>query len=312
MKWGNLRRMRGGSHLVYGRLGARGLVERFSIESGGVTIAGKVYSQGLSRVAPAIVLCHEFGLSMLSTSRYARLLCRHGWHVFVFDFPGSGVGKSRGRDSTQASVLTEVGDLGVVYDYVRSRPYVDKTRVILAGASQGGLVAALFAAGCGGAHGTAWDGDSQGADALGVAWDGDARGSARQKPEVSALVLYYPALNIPDDARRGNMLGRKIDPDRVPESFRVLGYVRLGPRYVRDARALDPWREIARYEGPVFICHGAKDDIVDIGYARKAAEVYPHARLVELPGARHVFAMPWTVHRAVRETVGFLKEAAKV
>ena len=122
---------------------------------------------------------------------------------------------------------------------------------------------------------------------------------------------FHPR-NSHDDARRGNMLGRKIDPDRVPESFRVLGYVRLGPRYVRDARALDPWREIARYEGPVFICHGAKDDIVDIGYARKAAEVYPHARLVELPGARHVFAMPWTVHRAVRETVGFLKEAAKV
>ena len=101
-------------------------MERFSIESGDVTIAGKVYSRGLSQVAPAIILCHEFGLSMRSTSRYARLLCRHGYHVFVFDFPGSGVGKSRGRDSTQASVLTEVGELGVIYDYVRSQPYVDK------------------------------------------------------------------------------------------------------------------------------------------------------------------------------------------
>jgi len=159
-------------------------------------------------------------------------------------------------------------------------------------------VAALFAAGCGGA--------------CPGAGSGEPRTSTQQAPEFSALVLYYPALNIPDDARRGNMLGHRIDPDRVPESFRVLGYVRLGPRYVRDACALDPWREIAGYDGPVFICHGAKDDIVDIGYARKAAEVYPRARLVELRGARHVFAMPWTVSRAVRETVDFLKEAAKV
>ena len=159
-------------------------------------------------------------------------------------------------------------------------------------------MAALFAAGCGGA--------------CPGAGSGEPRTSAQQAPEFSALVLYYPALNIPDDARRGNMLGHRIDPDRVPEAFRVLGYVRLGPRYVRDACALAPWREIAGYEGPVFNCHGAKDDIVDIGYARKAAEVYPRARLVELRGARHVFAMPWTVSRAVRETVDFLKEAAKV
>lgn len=255
------------------------MAKPFQIDIDKVSIAGRVYSAEPERRGPAVILCHEFGSSMLSTSRYARRLCRHGYHVFVFDFPGSGVGRSRGRDSAQASLLTELADLTEVFDYVRTRPSVDKDHVVLAGASQGGLVAALYA--------------------------------AQHADDVEKLVLYYPALNIPDDSRQGNMLGKRIDPTHVPSEFRVIGYVRLGPRYVTDAQSLDPWQDIQGYEGPVLICHGTHDRIVSIKYARKAAQVYPHATLVELPQAHHVFAMPWTVHRAVDITLDFLGQDSR-
>lgn len=255
-------------------------MERFSLRSGDITIEGRVYrARGAcgQQIAPAIVLSHEFGLSMKSTSRYARGLSKAGYHVFVFDFPGSGVGKSRGRNSTQMSVLTEVEDLGLVFRHVQSLPFVDRHRIVLAGASQGGLVSALLA--------------------------------AKHGDEVYRLVLYYPAFNIPDDARRGCMLGRQIDPRNVPKKFRVIGYVNLGSKYVRDAASLDPWKQIEGYRKPVLICHGAKDGIVDIGYSRKAASVYANAELVEFPRAHHVFAMPWTWKKAVRVTLNFLQAA---
>ncbi len=250
------------------------MVRHFEISAGSVTIAGKVFGQDLSKTAPCIILCHEFGLSMRSTTRYALRLCQRGYQVLVFDFPGSGAGRSRGRSSTEASVLTEVADLQTVFEYACTQPFVDKSHIVLAGASQGGLVAALLA--------------------------------ARHASQIEKLVLYYPALNIPDDARRGNMLGTHIDPNRIPDTFRVMGYVRLGRRYVTDAQALDPWKEIGKYAGPVLICHGADDKIVDISYARRAAAEYPDATLVELPGAGHLFAAPWTVDRAVDVTFGFL------
>lgn len=250
------------------------MVKRFEIVKNGVCLVGRLYSLDMEQVRPAILLSHEFGLSMRSTARYARRLYRAGYHVFIYDFAGSGAGKSRGRSSVEMSVETEKEDLETVFAYVKRLPFVDGAHISLGGASFGGLVTALFA--------------------------------AEHKDWVEKLFLYYPAFCVPDDARRGCVLGKRIDLAAIPADFVCMGYVHLGPRYVKAAQVLDPWRDIAPYDKPVLICHGTKDAIVPLAYARKAAEVYPQAKLLERKGANHCFVLPRTVDWALEQTLHFL------
>ena len=182
----------------------------------------------------------------------------------------SGSGKSSGS-SLGMSVLTEKVDLLNVLDYVKGLDFVNSNHITLAGCSQGGLVSALAA--------------------------------AEREDEVERLVLYYPALCIPDDARRGQMINAKFDPDHVPDQFRAL-FVKLSSRYVLDVIGMDPYREICGFQKPVLIVHGTKDKLVDIGYSRRASQGYPNCRLVEIKGDHGFIFSGFAAGRAA--TVEFL------
>jgi dienelactone hydrolase len=103
-----------------------------------------------------------------------------GYVTISFNFCGGGRTsenaslKSEG-EFTKITILTEVEDLIAVKDYVKKLLYVDETNLVLAGISQGGLVSGLTAAKC--------------------------------KNEIKKLIMIYPALCIPDHARRGKLGG---------------------------------------------------------------------------------------------------------
>jgi len=242
----------------------------FTVARGEKTIRGRMYLPNKEKDLPALIISHEFGLNMLSTARYAIRLFKLGYGVFIFDFCGSGAGLSGGK-STEMSVLTEKEDLDCVLDYVQSLDLVDNKRITLMGCSQGGLVSALLA--------------------------------AEREAEVESLVLCYPALSIPDDARRGSMLGAKFAQDELPDTFRAL-YVKLGRVYIEDSLKLEPWREICSYSKPVLILHGEKDGIVPYSYAVTANEKYPHSRLITFKTGVHLF--PFSAGKAAREIGEFL------
>lgn len=149
-------------------------------------------------------------------------------------------GKSDGP-TTNMSVLTETEDLDCVIAYARSLDYVNKDKILLMGCSQGGFVGALKA--------------------------------AKNKYPVKKLVLFYPALCIPDDARAGHMMFAKFDPNNIPEIIHC-GPMKLGKRYAADVINMDPFKEIQKYKGDVLIVHGAKDDIVNPKYAKRAYDSY--------------------------------------
>ncbi len=223
---------------------------QFELESQGRRLRGFLLKPEGAGPMPAVVVSHGFGSCARDTKKYAQVFVEEGYAAVCFDFCMSGSGRSSGS-SLGMSVLTEKVDLLNVLDYVKSLDFVDPARITLAGCSQGGLVSALAA--------------------------------AEREADVERLVLYYPALCIPDDARRGRMINAKFDPDHVPDRFRAL-FVKLSSKYALDVMDMDPFQEIRRFQKPVLIVHGTKDRLVDIRYSRRACECYPNCRLVEVNG----------------------------
>ena len=229
---------------------------RFTCRRDNLTIGGTEYRPEGEQL-PVAIVCHGFMAAQGSVRQYAKALARMGYAAYCFDFCGGSAvkGKSDGA-TTEMSVLTEVKDLEEVIRYVQSLPYTDD-RLLLMGCSQGGFVSALTAA---------------------------------KHPEmVEKLVLFYPALCIPDDARAGKMMFARFDPRNPPEQFRC-GPMKLGRCYPMDVMEMDPFAEIRGYDGPVLIVHGTKDKIVHPDYSRRAAETYANVQLYMIENGAHGFA----------------------
>ena len=157
-------------------------------------------------------------------------------------------------------------------------------RMLLMGGSQGGFVSALTA--------------------------------ARLKEQVEKLVLLFPALCIPDDARAGHMMFAKFDPENIPERIQC-GPMKLGRCYVADVIGMDPYKEIAPYPGRVLIIHGSADTLVRPEYSKRALETYrnstPEGMLPEervqlhiIKGGGHGFSP-----KHDRQAIEILKEFAR-
>lgn len=192
-------------------------VKYFSIYSRGNTLRGVIIKPKNARFpCKTAIVSHGFASNMAITSPYAKTLVKAGYTAVLYDFCMSGSGISGGK-STGMSVLTQKENLNDLIYYVKRLPFVDENNLVLAGCSQGGLVSALAAA---------------------------ENGSA-----VSALLLYYPALCISDDARRGHMITAKFTPNNIPKTFYAI-FVKLGRKYALDAASLDPYREITFLKSP--------------------------------------------------------------
>ena len=228
----------------------------FACKRGDLTIRGTEYRPEGENL-PAVIVCHGFMAWQDTVRHYAKELARMGYCAYCFDFCGGSArnkGKSDGA-TTDMSVLTEVLDLEAVIEYVRGLPYTGD-ELLLMGCSQGGFVSALAAA---------------------------------KHPElVNQLVLFYPAVCIPDDARAGKMMFAKFDPKNIPERIDC-GPMKLGRCYVADVIGMDPLAEIKSYRGPVLIVHGTKDTIVKPDYSRQAQRAYPNAKLHFIEGGAHGF-----------------------
>lgn len=94
---------------------------------------------------------------------------------------------------------------------------------------------------------------------------------------ISKLVMFYPALCIPDDARAGKMMFAKFDLGNIPDIIRC-GPMKLGKCYVRDVIGMNPYQEIQDFSGDILIVHGTKDKIVNMEYSKRAYEMYSKNR----------------------------------
>lgn len=230
-------------------------ITKFETKREGLTIKGKIYGKGSTK-RPVVILSHGFMGNMNTCKKYAKALSALGYVCFIYDFNGGGIFSSSEGKTTEMSALTEVKDLKAVINYVKVQDFVDANDISLLGCSQGGFVSAIV--------------------------------SKQLKDEIKNLILFYPALCIPDDARKGSMIMAKFDPDNVPETFKC-GPMKLGRCYVDDVKEMDVFEEISGYNGKVFLIHGTKDEIVNIDYSRRAKDLYSEIVYHEIQGGAHGF-----------------------
>ena len=230
------------------------LKEKIEFQRDGLTIRGHVWGRQEDR-QHTVILSHGFLANEKMCYRYAELLAGLGYLAVTYDFCGGGI-RCRSDGRTQdMTVLTEKADLLAVLEGVRERFL--PLSVSLLGCSQGGFVSGLAAADPGAG-------------------------------EIRSLMLFYPAVCIPDDARSGKMMVYRFDPENIPDLLGKLP-MKLGGDYARTVIGMDPYEEMRGYKGPVLLLHGTEDKIVNLRYARALKEIYPDCRYEELEGAGHMF-----------------------
>lgn len=234
-------------------------VSDFSATRGDMHIGGKAYMpKGLNVKKPALICCHGLFGSYKDMEAYAHAAAKIGIASFCFDFcGGSADGSLSDGDALDNTILTQIEDLAAVYDAVSGRNDIDRSQIIVIGASQGGLVSALFA--------------------------------VQNPSKVKALGLLFPAFNLPDIVRTATEVLFE-NTDNLPEYVGIpsLG-ITFGRKYILYAYDLYPLDMIGAYEGPVFILHGDKDLLVPLEYSEKAVKKYKDANLVVLKGQDHMF-----------------------
>ena len=137
----------------------------------GLKIRGHIFGKK-QHPQDTVILSHGFLANEKMCYKYAKALAELGYMAVTFDFCGGGIiSRSDGR-SKDMTILTEIEDLRAVIEGVKKQ-YLPKS-ISLLGCSQGGFVSGLLAA------------------ELGTA-------------VVDRLIMFYPAVCIPDDARWGKM-----------------------------------------------------------------------------------------------------------
>ncbi len=230
--------------------------ESFACVRDNMTIRG-LYFRPQGKNLPIAIVSHGFMANCQTTKGYARWFAERGYAAFCFDFNGGGLMSKSDGATTDMTIFTEEKDLKAVVAYAQSLPETDASSVTLMGCSQGGVVSGLVAA------------DMQEA--------------------LERLILFYPALCIPDDARAGKMMFAKFDPANIPETFRC-GPMKLGRDYAASVLGVDLIAELGRYTGKVLIVHGTDDQIVDYHYSERAQAACQNATLKLIPQGQHGFS----------------------
>ncbi|MBD5560476.1 MAG: alpha/beta fold hydrolase [Clostridia bacterium] len=222
---------------------------------GSQTIRGVLMRPETGCKGPLLICSHGYGGTHASVVPYAEAAAQQGIAAYAFDFRGGGTQSASDGATTDMSVMTEVGDLEAVLAQAADWPFVDPSRIVLLGASQGGYVSAVAA--------------------------------ARRSAAVAALILLYPAFVAGDDMHR-----KFASLDAIPEKLVYRNGLEVGRRYFADLWDYDPYAEIGGYGGPVLIIHGTEDSVVPLSYSERARSVYPRAELRLIRGGEHGFRGP--------------------
>ena len=107
----------------------------------GRKIYGELYKPAGGGPFPGVIFAHGYGGSHKDVADYAQAFADSGIAAYIFYFIGRGTQIKSDGKMTEMSVLTEAADFNVVFDGIRELSCIDKPRLFVGGASQGGFVA---------------------------------------------------------------------------------------------------------------------------------------------------------------------------
>ena len=245
-------------------------------ETSGNLLRGTLYLPDGDGRKPLIITAHELGSDSQRPwwVNYARHWAKEGYAVLTFDFAGGGNRSRSEGKTTDMSVLTEVSDLKTMLLEARTWEFVDTTRIVLVGGSQGGGVASIV--------------------------------SARHPKEIAAQVLLYPAFHLP-----ANLHELYPDLSNLPETDGRNGMITIGRKYILDMYDHDYDRDMQGYDGPVLIVHGDKDKTVPISVSQRAVTEFKDARLHTIHDAGHVFLTESQQAEFLEQADTFLRQSIK-
>lgn len=220
-------------------------------QKNGKSIYGVISNPALTSQHGVAIISHGFNGTHHFGKDYFKTLNDLGYAVYTFDFPCGSVYSQSDNNTMEMSITDEKEALKDIVAYFQKQKDIDKSKIVLIGESQGGLVSALAA--------------------------------SELKSKISDLVLIYPALCIPD-----NWNERYPRIEDIPEVSEIWG-VKLGRKFMMDIRPMKPFETIGSYKGRVLIVHGTDDKVVPLEYSKRAAETYGNATLKIIEKAGHGF-----------------------
>lgn len=220
-------------------------------QKNGKSIYGVISNPATKGKHGIAIISHGFNGTHHFGKDYFKTLNDLGYAVYTFDFPCGSIYSKSDNNTMEMSITDEKNALKEIVSYFQKQKDIDKSRIVLVGESQGGLVSALAA--------------------------------AELKKLVSNLVLIYPALCIPD-----NWNARYPRIEDIPEVSEIWN-VRLGKKFMMDIRDMKPFDTIGNYKGRVLIVHGTDDPVVPLDYSKRAEQTYNNATLRIIDKAKHGF-----------------------
>jgi len=231
------------------------VVKEMTIAGNDETIGKSIYARAYLPVEgdgpyPTVIMSHGIGGTYENCDPYAKQFASKGVAAVAFDFCGGGLRSKSDGKMRDMSTLTEWRDLSCVTDAVKQMDFVDQNNLFLLGESMGGFVSAYTA--------------------------------AQRADDYRAIVLFYPAFVLQDDAWAKYPNG----PQEAPEVEIIYG-METGRQSYIDNMSFDIYEVIGNYKGDVLIVHGDADPVVPLRYSERALDVYQSADLVVIPGASH-------------------------
>ena len=200
---------------------------------------------------PIVIYSHGLGATYRACGNYADELEKLNIATICFDFRGGSDRSKSDGSPKEMSFLTEMEDLEVIIEKVKTWDFIDKNKIILMGSSQGGAISALISA---------------------------------KRDDIKGTVLLYPALGIPEVVTKWYP-----SKDEIPEEIKMTSNITVGPKYFLDIWDLDVYSIIEKDEKQILILQGTEDPLVKPEQSKKVNKIYKNSELYFIEGAGHGF-----------------------
>ena len=223
------------------------------IQDDGIRLSAILEKPENAEECPLVIVLHGFTSSKdrPHTIRAAAAMREAGFATLRMDLYGHGESSGEFRHHT---LYKWISNTMAAIEWAREEGY---TELYLSGHSQGGLVATLA--------------------------------GGMEADRISGLILRAPAFMIPQCCREGNLLGTRIDPNRIPDSIPVIKGLELDGNYVRVAQTVHVEEAAERFGNPVLILHGDEDDTVPLSVSQEMERHFKNCELAVMAGETHHF-----------------------